>query len=256
MKYNHWIFDMDGTLTDSMGIWDEVPFALLEQYGRTPKPDLRQVLLPLGMAESARYLIREYQLPLDEANYDAAVMEAVGRLYRTVELKPGVRKILERLKAEGAHLCVCSNTWQPMCERVLGGLGVLDYFDFVLSAQDGFTKKEPAIFLEAMRRVTWFTGFLIPPLGCLLYTEAVLLRGEAVGPAVVSTAAALLRVGGHTPAECVVCEDAVHAARTAHRAGFPVIGIADYYSRADEPEMRALSQQFLTSWEQLDWSKV
>ena len=215
MKYNHWIFDMDGTLTDSMGIWDEVPFALLEQYGRTPKPDLRQVLLPLGMAESARYLIREYQLPLDEANYDAAVMEAVGRLYRMVELKPGVRKILERLKAEGAHLCVCSNTWQPMCERVLGGLGVLDYFDFVLSAQDGFTKKEPAIFLEAMRRV-----------------------------------------GGHTPAECVVCEDAVHAARTAHRAGFPVIGIADYYSRTDEPEMRALSQQFLTSWEQLDWSKV
>lgn len=215
MKYNHWIFDMDGTLTDSMGIWDEVPFALLEQYGRTPKPDLHQMLLPLGMAESARYLIREYQLPLDEANYDAAVMEAVGRLYRTVELKPGVRKILERLKAEGAHLCVCSNTWQPMCERVLGGLGVLDYFDFVLSAQDGFTKKEPAIFLEAMRRV-----------------------------------------GGHTPAECVVCEDAVHAARTAHRAGFPVIGIADYYSRADEPEMRALSQQFLTSWEQLDWSKV
>lgn len=215
MKYNHWIFDMDGTLTDSMGIWDEVPYALLEQYGRTPKPDLRQVLLPLGMAESARYLIREYQLPLDETSYDAAVMEAIGRLYQTVELKPGVREMLERLKAAGAHLCVCSNTWQPMCERVLGRLGVLEYFDFVLSAQDGFTKKEPAIFLEAMRRV-----------------------------------------GGSTPAECVVCEDAVHAARTAHRAGFPVIGIADYYSRADEPELRALSQQFLTSWEELDWSRV
>lgn len=43
--------------------------------------------------------------------------------------------------------------------------------------------------LGAMRRVTWF---LIPPLGCLLYAEAVLLRGEAAGPAVVSTAAALL----------------------------------------------------------------
>lgn len=215
MKYNHWIFDMDGTLIDSMGLWDEVPYALLEQYGRTPKPDLRQVLLPLGMAESARYLIREYQLPLDETSYDAAVMEAIGRLYQTVELKPGVREMLERLKGAGAHLCVCSNTWQPMCERVLGRLGVLDYFDFVLSAQDGFTKKEPAIFLEAMRRV-----------------------------------------GGRTPAECVVCEDAVHAARTAHRAGFPVIGIADYYSRADEPELRALSQQFLTSWEELDWSRV
>ena len=215
MNYRHWIFDMDGTLTDSMGLWDQVPFALLERYGRTPRPNLRRALFPLGMAESARYLIREYQLPLDEADCDAVLYETVGQLYETAPLKPGVRQTLDRLRAEGARLCVCSNTWQPMCERVLGRLGVLDRFEFVLSAQDGLTKKEPAIFLEAMRRI-----------------------------------------GGQDPARCVVCEDALHAARTAHGAGFPVIAIADPSSRQDEPALRALSQQFLTRWDELDWSKV
>lgn len=215
MKYHYWIFDMDGTLTDSMGIWDKVPFELLAMYGRTARPGLREQLLPLGMAETSRFMIREYALPLDEAGFSAKTMEAIRQLYRTVELKPGVRELLARLKAQGAQLCICSNTWQPMCEEVLGRLGVLPYFEFVLSAQDGFTKKEPAIFLEAMRRL-----------------------------------------GGRSPAECVVCEDAVHAARTAHRAGFPVIGIADYYSRADEADLRGLCRQFLTGWPALDWQNV
>lgn len=215
MKYQYWIFDMDGTLTDSMGIWDKVPFQLLSMYGRPPKPNLRERLLPLGMAETARFMIAEYDLPLDEAGFSAQSKEAIRELYKTVDLKPGVRELLARLKGQGARLCICSNTWQPMCEEVLGRLGILPYFEFVLSAQDGFTKKEPAIFLEAMRRV-----------------------------------------GAASPDQCVVCEDAVHAVRTAHRAGFPLIGIADYYSRADEPEMRALCGQFLTDWSQLNWAEV
>lgn len=215
MNYQYWIFDMDGTLTDSMGIWDKVPFQLLSMYGRTPKPGLREQLLPLGMAETSRFMIREYALPLDEAGFSAKTQEAIRALYKTVDLKPGVRELLARLKAQGARLCICSNTWQPMCEEVLGRLGILPYFEFVLSAQDGFTKKEPAIFLESMRRL-----------------------------------------GAGRPDECVVCEDAVHAARTARRAGFPVIGIADYYSRADEPELRTLCVQFLAGWPELDWEKL
>jgi HAD superfamily hydrolase (TIGR01509 family) len=205
MQYNYWIFDMDGTLTDSMGIWDEVPFMLLSLCGRTPKPGLREALLPMGMAETARYMITEYELPFTEAEFEA----------KTVALKEGVADWLAELRRRGAHLCVCSNTWQSMCEEVLTALGVRQYFEFILSAQDGFTKKEPAIFLEAARRL-----------------------------------------GAPDPAHCIVCEDAVHAIRTAHAAGFAVLGIADYYSRADEAEIRALSDWFIPSWPHLDRTKV
>ncbi len=215
MQHRYWIFDMDGTLTDSMGIWGEVPCELLRGFGIEPRPGLRETLLPMSMEETGRYLVAEYGLPLDAEGYTRAVMEAIGRLYETVELKAGVPAVLDRLRAEGARLCVCSATWQFMCERVLGRLGVLDRFNFVLSARDGYTKHEPDIFYEAMRRL-----------------------------------------GAENPAECMVCEDALYAARTACGAGFGVIGIADAASRADEAALRRVSSQFLTSWEALDWTAL
>ena len=53
------------------------------------------------------------------------------------------------------------------------------------------------------------------------------------------------RLGGADPAACAVCEDAVYAAATAHKAGYYVIGIADRTSAADEPEMRRICSQFV-----------
>ena len=65
MHCKQWIFDMDGTLTDSMTVvWEGAPDALLRRYGRTPRGDLRATLLNMGMQEGAQYLIREYGLPL------------------------------------------------------------------------------------------------------------------------------------------------------------------------------------------------
>lgn len=215
MRFNYWIFDMDGTLTDSMGIWDKLPFVLLEKLSRQPKPELRFDLLPLGMTETARYMISEYDLPMTEEEFNALSFQTIRELYRTVSLKPGVREILDRLKSQGAKLCICSNTWQAMCEEVLTRLGVRDCFEFILSAQNGLNKHDPHIFYESMRRL-----------------------------------------GASSSAQCLVCEDAVYAARTAHSAGFSVLGIADVYSRADEAELRTLSEQFLPDWTALDWSRV
>ena len=66
----------------------------------------------------------------------------------------------------------------------------------------------------------------------------------------------LTRLGGTDPDRCVVCEDSLYAARTAHDAGFRVIGIADAASKPDEPALREVSDQFLTDWTELDWDKV
>ena len=67
---------------------------------------------------------------------------------------------------------------------------------------------------------------------------------------------ALHRLGGTDPRTCAVCEDSLYAARTAHDAGFHVIGIADAASKSDEPALRKVSDQFLTDWTELDWNKV
>ena len=179
MQHRYWIFDMDGTLTDSMPIWAEAPYELVRGFGRTPAPDLGRVLLPMSAVETAQYLITTYDLPLTIDSYTRAAVDAIDRLYRGVSLKPGVADVLDRLQAEGARMCVCSATWQFMCERVLGRLGVLDKFQFVLTAGNDNSKHHPDVFFEALGRL-----------------------------------------GGSDPAGCVVCEDALYAAKTAHDAGF------------------------------------
>ena len=216
MRCKQWIFDMDGTLTDSMTVvWEGAPLALLRRYGRTPKADLQEVLLTMGMADGARYLIREYDLPLTEADYYNVMREVIAELYETVDLKPGVRTLLARLQAEGARLCLCSNTWADQCRTVLTRLGIDEYFEFYVEAQGPLHKSRPEVFFRTLQRL-----------------------------------------GGTDPARCAVCEDSLYAARTAHDAGFAVIGIADAASAADEPRLKKLSTQFLRDWTELDWTDL
>ena len=174
MHCNNWIFDMDGTLTDSMTVvWEGAPDALLARYGRTPKSDLHKTLLTMGMADGAAYLIREYDLPLKMEDYNDVMWDVITKLYETVELKPGVRELLARLKAEGAHMCICSNTWSAQCRTVLTRLGIDEYFDFYVEAQGALHKSRPDVFFQT-----------------------------------------LTRLGGTDPDRCVVCEDSLYAART------------------------------------------
>ena len=127
----------------------------------------------------------------------------------------GQAELLARLKAEGARMCICSNTWSAQCRTVLTRLGIDEYFDFYVEAQGALHKSRPDVFFQT-----------------------------------------LTRLGGTDPDRCVVCEDSLYAARTAHDAGFHVIGIADAASKSDEPALREVSDQFLTDWRELDWNKV
>ena len=164
MRCKQWIFDMDGTLTDSMTVvWRGAPLALLQRYGRTPKADLNDVLLTMGMADGARYLIREYDLPLTEAEYYDVMRDVIAQLYETVDLKPGVRTLLAKLQAEGARLCLCSNTWSDQCRTVLTRLGIADYFSFIVEAQGVLHKSRPEVFFECMHRLG---GAPPPPAPC------------------------------------------------------------------------------------------
>ena len=58
------------------------------------------------------------------------------------------------------------------------------------------------------------------------------------------------------PAACAVCEDAIYAASTAHKAGFTVLGVQDAASADDAPAMAQVCDQFLPDWTALDWAKI
>ena len=96
------IFDLDGTLTDSMYIWNEAPGALVRRFGKTPPENLAGQLKEMGRLEASEYLIRTFGLCSTPEQVMESINELVSAEYRErVPLKPGVQALLSRLEALG-----------------------------------------------------------------------------------------------------------------------------------------------------------
>ena len=165
MHRKQWIFDMDGTLTDSMTVvWQGAPLELLRRYGRTARPGIHDVLLSMGMVEGAEYLIRTYDLPLTLRDYEPAMRQVIRDLYKKVELKPGVREMLARLKAAGVRMAVFSNKADEFARAVVARYFDASLFEIVRGAlPDVPTKPAP----EGTRALMAALG--VKPDGGVLY---------------------------------------------------------------------------------------
>ena len=137
------IFDMDGTLVDSMGYWKRLGREFLAQKGVTEnvEPVLERIK-PMTMTESAALFIESFALSGTPESIAAEMNAVMDEHYRRdVPLKPGADRYLQALRSRGARLCL---------ER----LGVADQFEFLLSCDAvGGGKDRPDVFFEAARRL-------------------------------------------------------------------------------------------------------
>lgn len=187
MKLRGAIFDFDGTLFDSMSIWDTAGEKYLRSAGKTPEENLQQTLKTMSLRQSACYLRQRYAL-------QQSVEEIMDGVNRTVEdfyfyqaqPKPGVMALLEELRRRGTALCIATATDRYQIDAALRRCGMDGFFREIFTCTGvGHGKDEPAIFEQAL-------GFL-----------------------------------GTQKEETPVFEDAFHGARTAKAAGFPLIGVYD-----------------------------
>ena len=87
------IFDVDGTLLDSMAIWEDAGARYLRSAGIEPAPDLGKILFPMSLDDGVAYVKREYHLEESEAELREAVLKQVEIFYKEeAPLKKGVRK--------------------------------------------------------------------------------------------------------------------------------------------------------------------
>ncbi len=219
MKYKYAIFDMDGTLTDSMGVWNRLAEEYITGLGRSYSPEVMERTAHLTLLDSTALFVQYYGLPKTPEQAAGEISALMEGHYRTdIPLKPGVRAVLERLRAAGCGMCVASSTSPGLIDLCLRRLGVRDCFQFLLSAEEvGAGKNRPDIYLEAARRL------------------------------------------GSAPAGTVVFEDVIFAARTAKAAGFPLAAIYDESSRADQEALKELADRYLLTWEDpglFDWLEV
>lgn len=152
MKMKCAIFDFDGTLFDSMHIWDSVGETYLRSKGKTPKPDLREAVRALSFYQSACYFRQEYGLDLSPEEIMAGISRIVEDFYlHTVQPKPGVPAFLERLKQAGVPMCIATASERYQIEAALRRCGLGPYFDAIFTCSEvGCGKDEPVIFRKAM----------------------------------------------------------------------------------------------------------
>ena len=147
------IFDMDGTLIDSMIFWKNLAWEYLSSKGITDIPeDLLERIKPMTMSESAALFRRMFGLSGDVEEEMNTMMD--GHYRKDIALKPGVGAYLQRLHGRGVHMCVASATVEHLMEACLTRLGVGDYFEFLLSCETvGAGKQSPLVYLEAAKRL-------------------------------------------------------------------------------------------------------
>ena len=184
------IFDADGTLLDSMGLWDTVGERYLRSLGIDPAPGLRQILFPMSLFQCAVYLKEHYGLPQSGQAIEDGINQTILTFYQNqVQAKAGAVDFLQKHRRQGVATDLATATDRTVITQGLARTGLLPLLDGLVTCGDlGTDKNTPAIFDYARDQM------------------------------------------GTATQDTWVFEDAVHAARTAWQAGYRVAGVADPYS--------------------------
>ena len=208
MKLRGAIFDLDGTMLDSMIVWDTLGAAFLTRRGILPRADLNDHLKSMSLAQAALYFQTAYGLSDDCDSIVADITAQIASFYQNEALaKPGVPAFLETLRGAGVRMCIATATDHALAEAALRRNGLLHYIvDILTSATVGSGKDAPAIFDAA------------------------------------------LAVLGTDKEATIVFEDALHAVQTAKRAGYRVVALQDDAAEPDREHIRALADRYFQSF--------
>lgn len=148
------LFDLDGTLLDSVGVWDGIGAAYLQARGLIAPQNLDRRLCAMTTEQVAAYFRTLGARDSVEA-IAHALREAPLAAYRqTVPARPGARALLQALAARGIPMGIVSSTNARCIRPALERLGLSGYFSFLLCADDfGSGKDRPDIFLEGAKRL-------------------------------------------------------------------------------------------------------
>ncbi len=191
MKIRGIIFDLDGTLFDTMGIWETAGEEYLASLGLVAKDGLSKQLSAMSLAQAAHYLKENYAIALSVNEITNGINQTVEDFYLyRAEPKENAADFLSVLKGKGIPMCIATATDRYLVEAALKRCDLLGFFTAIFTCSAvGQGKDQPHIFEAALAHL------------------------------------------GTGKGETAVFEDAYHAAQTAKNAGFPVIGIYDPYEK-------------------------
>ncbi|MFL0249017.1 HAD family hydrolase [Clostridium neuense] len=210
-KCRYAIFDMDGTLIDSMSAWEKLGEDYLNQNGIKVPKNLNEIINAMSMTESANYFKREFGIKASVEKIISDINKLIEDKYRyQIQLKPYVKEYLSSLKSDGVTMCIATATPLELSEAALKRLNVLQYFSCIVCCDEvGVGKTKPDVYYLAIKKM------------------------------------------GAKVEDTIVYEDADYAMKTAKMAGFYTIGVYDEASGKTKEEMKLFCDRYIDSFEDL-----
>ena len=170
------IFDLDGTLIDSMWVWGDVDEAYLAMIGYSEiPPDFRSAIEGMTFDEVAVYCKERFNIPGTIEEIMAIWNDMAFEKYRTaVMLKPGAKELLEKLRSLGIPIGIATSNSPPLTFAVLENNGIDGYFTSICTSEDVTKgKPEPDVYLRSASRLN------ADPSRCLVFEDV--LKGIQAG---------------------------------------------------------------------------
>lgn len=211
MKFQGAIFDLDGTLLDSMYVWRQIDIDFLGKRGFDVPEDYLDNILALGSLDAANYTIRRFNLDeRPEAIIKEWMSMAADEYGRRVTLKQGAKQYLSYLEYKEIPVAIATSAEEELFYPAFEHLGLTQRFQAIVTTKEVKAGKEkPDVYLSAAKKL------------------------------------------GLSCHECVVFEDIYIGLHTAKEAGFFTVAIEDESSLKDRDALMREADYYVKDFQQL-----
>ncbi len=206
------IFDLDGTILDSMPYWDSVGSDYMASLGFVVPPEVKAQIQAISMSKVAQFLIDYYSLDTTVDQFKADVYLMMQKHYlEDIPIKTGVDDFLCRLKNNGVKMCIATATAKSLADQALRRLGLREYFSEIFSVDEiGAGKGHPDIYRAALNHL------------------------------------------GTKKEETFVIEDIWKALETANKDGFVTVGVYDDREKANQDRLKENADYYIEQYSDFD----
>lgn len=206
------IFDMDGTILDSISVWDKIDVDYLKARGIEAPEDYARTISTMTGVECAKYSIERFKLT---DTVDSLMREwderALFEYANNLELKKGAAEYIRRLKKRNIKTALATSSSKILYEAALKHTGIYGLFDaFVSTDETGISKRDSHIYIEAAKRI------------------------------------------GIDIKECMIFEDVPTAVRTAKSTGAVTVCVWDRRWESYTAEMKDFADRYIYSFDEME----
>jgi len=205
------IFDLDGTLIDSMWVWEKIDKEFLEKRNIYIPSDYIEKINSMSFEKVAQYTIERFNLKESEEELIKEWNEmAIYEYSHNIKLKPNVKEYLKKLKENNIRIALSTSSPRILYEPVLKNNHIYEYFDVLTSLEDAKRDKN--------------------------YPDIYLLAADKLDL---------------NPQDCVGFEDILVAINTLKKAGFKAIGVYDKYADSEIEEIKKISDKYIYDFKEI-----